>query len=106
MAQLAPQPLALRDWERNELKKLVNRHSTPQQIVLRAKIIRLTESGNNNRDLGRKLDITRQMARRWRNRWLELSERELPVIERLLWRRHALSLLVDTPANEEFDAMR
>jgi len=23
------------------------------------------------------------MARRWRNRWLELSERELPVIERL-----------------------
>jgi len=31
----------------------------------------------------RKLDITRKMARRWRNRWLELSERELPVIERL-----------------------
>lgn len=83
MAQLAPQPLALRECERNELKKLVNRHSTPQQIVLRAKIILLAEEGNNNRDIGRKLDITRQMQSRWRNRWLELSERELPVIERL-----------------------
>lgn len=83
MAQLAPEPLALRECERNELKKLVNCHSTPQQIVLRAKIILLAESGKNNRDIGRKLDITRQMARRWRNRWLELSERELPVIERL-----------------------
>ena len=86
MAQLAPELLALRECERNELKKLVNRHSTPQQILLRAKIILLAESGNNNRDIGRKLDITRQMARRWRNRWLEKSERELPVIERLLWR--------------------
>lgn len=61
----------------------VNRHSTPQQIALRAKIVLLADEGNNNRDIGRKLDTTRQMARRWRNRWLELSERDLPVIERL-----------------------
>ena len=29
------------------------------------------------------LDIARDMARSWRNRWLELVDRELPVIERL-----------------------
>ena len=29
------------------------------------------------------LDIGRDMARSWRNRWLELVDRELPVIERL-----------------------
>ncbi len=68
---------------REELEKLLNRRSTPQQIALRAKIILLADKGSNNRDIGRALNISRYMARRWRNRWLELSERAIPVIERL-----------------------
>jgi transposase len=65
------------------LEKRVNRRSTPQQIALRTKIILLADKGKNNRDIGRELSISRFMARRWRHRWLELSERKLPVIERL-----------------------
>lgn len=83
MAQLAPKSLTLSECERQELEKLLNRRSTPQQIALRTKIILLADKGKNNRDIGRELSITRFMARRWRHRWLELSERKLPVIERL-----------------------
>ncbi|MEH1892670.1 MAG: helix-turn-helix domain-containing protein [Nostoc sp.] len=58
-----------------ELEKLLNRYNTPQQIALRAHIILLADKGNNNREIGRELSISRFMARRWRNRWLELTER-------------------------------
>jgi putative transposase len=83
MAQLAPKSLTLSECERQELEKLLNRRSMPQQVALRTKIILLADKGKNNRDIGRELSITRFMARRWRHRWLELSERKLPVIERL-----------------------
>ena len=83
MAQLAPKSISLSECDREELEKLLNRRSTPQQIALRAKIILLADKGSNNRDIGRALNISRYMARRWRNRWLELSERGRSVIERL-----------------------
>lgn len=83
MAPLAPKSLTLSECDRQELEKLLNRRSTPQQIALRAKIILLAGKGNNNREIGRELNVSRFMARRWRNRWLELSERSIPVIERL-----------------------
>jgi putative transposase len=83
VARLAPKVLTLSECERTFLEKLLNRHSTPQQIALRAKIILLADKGNNNREIGRELNISRFMVRRWRNRWLELSERSIPAIERL-----------------------
>jgi putative transposase len=71
MAQLAPKSLTLSECERQELEKLLNRRSTPQQIALRTKIILLADKGKNNRDIGRELNISRFMVRRWRHRWLE-----------------------------------
>jgi len=61
---------------------LVNRYSTSQQIATRARIILLAD-GQNHRQIARELDISRDMARTWRHRWLELQERELPPSERL-----------------------
>lgn len=83
MARLAPKSLTLSEYERTELEKLLNRHSIGQQIALRGQIILLAEQGKNNREIGRELNISRYMVRRWRNRWLELSERARPVMERL-----------------------
>ena len=48
MARLAPKVLNLNDDERNELQQLINRHITPQQIALRAKIIILASEGKNH----------------------------------------------------------
>lgn len=84
MPRLAPTPLQLTETERTQLQQLVNRHSTPQQIALRASIILRADEGLTHRDIARELNISRDMARLWRNRWLALSEKEIPVMERLV----------------------
>lgn len=83
MARLTPKILNLSDCERNEIQQLINRHNTPQQIALRAKIILMASDGQNNREIARNLDINRQMARLWRNRWLETDGKELSIFQRL-----------------------
>ncbi len=84
MPRLAPTPLQLGETERSQLQQVVNRHSTPQQIALRANIILLADEGLNHRDMARKVNISRDMARLWRNRWLELSQKDIPVVARLV----------------------
>lgn len=83
MPRLAPTPLQLHETEREQLQQLVHRHSTPQQIALRAQIVLLADAGLNHRAIGRELEVSRDMSRLWRNRWLELSQQGVPVGERL-----------------------
>ncbi|MBC6436088.1 helix-turn-helix domain-containing protein, partial [Nostoc sp. HG1] len=79
MSRLAPQPLQLTESEREQLTQIVNRHSTPQQIALRASIILLADRGENHREIADRLNISRDMARLWRHRWLALSPQQKPV---------------------------
>ena len=83
MPGLAPPPIQLNETEREQLQQLVNRHSTPQQIALRASIILLADEGQNHREIAGALNISRDMARLWRNRWLALSQKDISVGERL-----------------------
>ena len=71
MPRLAPKLLRLESEEGQQLQGLLNRHSTPQQIALRAKIVLLADEGRNHHEIARELDISHQMARLWRKRWLE-----------------------------------
>ena len=84
MPRLAPTPLQLMEAERTQLQQLIKRHSTPQQLALRASIVLLADEGLNHPDIGRELNISRDMARLWRNRWLELSNQGVAVLERLV----------------------
>ena len=84
MPRLAPKPVKLEDEESQELAKILARHSTSQQIAKRAKIIVMAAQGKNHRQIARELGISREMARLWRERWLELKQDEVPVAERLL----------------------
>lgn len=83
MPRLAPPSLKLTQSEREQLIEIVNRHSTPQQISLRTHIILLADQGHNHQEIVDCLNISRDMARLWRNRWLELSQQQTPVLERL-----------------------
>ena len=83
MARLTPKILNLSGGDRHGLQQLINRHNTPQQIVLRAKIILKASDGQNHREIARSLDINRQMARLWRNRWLETEGKDLSIVQRL-----------------------
>jgi putative transposase len=83
VARLAPKQLNLSDSERLELQRLIDRHNTEQQIARRAKIILLASEGKNHAEIARILDISLDMARLWRNRWLLTSDRQLSVFQRL-----------------------
>ena len=78
--------LCLEESVRSELETLARRHTTPQQIALRARIVLLAHQGYNHRDIARQLGISDDMVAQWRARWLMLQEvpsEELPCLKRL-----------------------
>jgi putative transposase len=81
-----PPPIELSATERQELEQLTRRHTTPQQVALRARIVLAAANGANNCQIARQLDISLATVRRWRERWLALQPaavEELPIAERL-----------------------
>jgi putative transposase len=86
MRGLKPPTITLADVERQELERLVRRHTTPQQLALRARIVLAAADGANNCQIARQWDISLDMVRRWRDRWLALqpaSLDDLPIPDRL-----------------------
>jgi len=83
-----PQPptIVLSEAERMGLLQLIQRHSTPQQIALRARIILLAATGQNHAQVAKRLNTGIDTARLWRQRWLSLQPialADLSVAERL-----------------------
>lgn len=81
-----PLPLQLGAAEQNELEKLVKRHLVGQQIALRARIILAAAEGKSNSQIAAELQVSRQMVRLWRARWVQLQAiplAELSAEERL-----------------------
>jgi putative transposase len=81
-----PPAVNLSDKERQGLEQLLRRHSTPQQIALRGRVILAAAQGKNNAQVARELGIAVEAARRWRDRWLALqpiSLDDLTIAERL-----------------------
>ena len=69
-----------------ELKTLIARHSTPQQIALRGRIIQRAGQGQTNAEIARSENVHVDIVRKWRLRWHGLqasSLDELSVQERL-----------------------
>ncbi len=60
-----PTPVTLTDAERTALETLVRRHSTPQQIALRAQIVLSAATGLNNTQVGRALAVNVDTVRLW-----------------------------------------
>ena len=81
-----PPIIELTNAERQALDGLVRRHSTAQQVALRARIVLAAAEGKNNAQIARQLDVSIDMVRLWRERWLVLqpaSLEDLPIADRL-----------------------
>jgi transposase len=81
-----PPAIALTAEEREGLDALIRRHTTPQQLALRARIIVAAAQGQNNSQIARQLGIHAETARLWRMRWLGMRAarvEDLPLDERL-----------------------
>lgn len=83
-----PQPLivTLSSAEQAALDALVRAHSTPQQLVVRARVVLAAATGLNNAQIARQLGVSLDLVRLWRDRWRALqavSLTDLPVAARL-----------------------
>jgi putative transposase len=81
-----PPAVKLSEAEQAELEKLVKRHNVAQQIALRGRIVLATGAGKNNSQIVRELQVSLDMVRLWRQRWLDLlpiALTDLSVEERL-----------------------
>jgi transposase len=67
-----PAAVALTDAQRHDLESLARRHSAPQQLAFRARIILAAADGLNNAQVAARLGTTAVTARLWRNRWVGL----------------------------------
>jgi transposase len=68
-----PVPIDLSDKARQDLEKLVARHTTGQQKAQRARIILQAAEGKTNAEIARDLNQSIDMVRLWRRRWHELE---------------------------------
>jgi putative transposase len=73
----SPRPIALSEEVRQDLEKLVARHTTGQQKAQRARIILKAAEGFNNAQIAQELHQSIDMVRLWRRRWHELEPIDL-----------------------------
>ena len=73
--QKGPKPAELRlsEEERKEREALMRRHSTPQHVAKRGRIVLLAAEGKRNAEIARELEVSVDMARTWRGRWIGLQ---------------------------------
>ncbi len=81
-----PPAVILTESQRNALQACGRRHPSPQQLVLRARIVLASADGLNNSQVARTLGVSIPTARAWRDRWVGLQsapEGDLDVAARL-----------------------
>ena len=79
-------PITLTDPGRTGLEALVRRHTTPQQIATRARIVLAAAAGQTNVQIVQQIGVSRESVRLWRDRWAALRDiplADLSVAERL-----------------------
>jgi transposase len=76
-----PKPLAvdLTDEQSHALHALLRRHSTPQQVVLRAQIILAAAQGRSNAEIAQTYAVALDTVRLWRSRWAAFQK--IPLAE-------------------------
>ncbi len=60
--------------EQTALVRLTKRHGSPQQLVLRARIVLAAGEGKSNAEIARMLAVSVETVRLWRDRWTALQE--------------------------------
>jgi len=59
--------------ERHALDTLTRRHTTAQQLAMRAQIILAAAEGHNNAQIARRVGVDVDTVRLWRQRWLSFQ---------------------------------
>lgn len=70
MARRAPK-IIVSERQREALDKLERSGKTPQQMVPRVRIVKMSADGLANKDQSAELEMTQETIGRWRQRWLD-----------------------------------
>ena len=67
----SPFIIILSSHEKNVLQQMARKYTLPYFKVLRAKAILLAADGLQNKQIGEKLDVPREIVSKWRKRFFE-----------------------------------
>ena len=71
MPRESPYTIVLGDKERQDLERMARRYTSAYYTVVRAKAILLAARGLENKEIGERLDMPRQVVSKWRKRFFE-----------------------------------
>jgi putative transposase len=77
MARLTAAALEVSEQHREELEAIVRKRTSPQQQVVRARIVLLASEGVGVHETMRRLGIARTTVQIWRRRWREADEEDV-----------------------------
>ena len=71
MPRISHYTIVLSDVERIELENISNKYTSPYYIVVRAKAVLMAAQGFDNKTIGERLSLPRQIVSKWRKRFSE-----------------------------------
>ena len=71
MPRNSPFPIELSAAEESELLRIARKYTSPYYSVVRAKIVLMAAQGLDNKNIGEKLSLPRQIVSKWRKRFFE-----------------------------------
>jgi hypothetical protein len=69
MSRISPYAITVSRKERKELEAIARKYTSPYCDVVRAKVVLLAAKGVENKEIGRRLDLPRQIVSKWRKRF-------------------------------------
>lgn len=71
MPRKSPFTILLTDHEKKSLERDAQKYTSPYYKVIRAKAILLAHEGFENKEIGKRLELPRQIVSKWRKRFFE-----------------------------------
>lgn len=69
MPRQSPYSIELSVGERAYLERQARKYTAPYNVVVRAKVVLLAAEGLDNKSIGERLDLPRQIVSKWRKRF-------------------------------------
>ncbi len=71
MSRNSPYTLLLDCNEKQLLEAITRKYTSPYRDVMRAKVVLLAAQGLSNKEIGKRLDLPRQIVSKWRKRFFD-----------------------------------
>jgi len=71
MPRQSPFVVVLSDSEQTKLERIATKYTSPYYTVVRAKVVLMAAQGLDNKTIGERLSLPRQIVSKWRKRFFE-----------------------------------